>query len=266
MIDAGYECVTAKGVEIMGSEIITNDCEGSFTVAGLDFRVHLPGQPVISTTDDHLVVLKPSHFLRKYDTVFKSLPSRNVLEVGIAEGGSIIYFALAFPELKFVGVDLRPPSKCVLRHIDRLGLGNRIKLFYHTDQADTKRLHEIIRENFGDEPLGAVTEDASHFYVPSKKTFESTFGLLAPGGTYCLEDWAWAHEPGPCQSTVWMDQPSLSNLLFEIMLLQPSAPQLVSNIRIDPNLAFIERGSVPPMSSFKMDNMILTRGKRIQLI
>ena len=250
----------------MGSEIITNEREGAFTVAGLDFRVHLPGQPIICTTADQIVVLKPSHFLRKYDPVFRSLPSRNVLEVGIAEGGSIIYFALAFPGLKFVGIDLRPPSEFVLRQIERLGLRDRINLYYGTDQADTRRIHEILRENFGDEPLGAVTEDASHFYAPSKKTFESTFGLLASGGVYCLEDWAWAHEPGPCQSTVWMDQPALSNLLFEITLLQPSGPTFVGNIRIDPSLAFIERGPAPRVATFSMDEIILNRGKRIQLI
>jgi hypothetical protein len=250
----------------MGSDIIANEREGAFTVAGLNFRVHLPGQPVISTSKDEIVILKPAHFLRKYDPVFGSLLSRNVLEVGIAEGGSIIYFALAFPSLKFVGIDLRPPSDFVLGHIDRLGLSSRIKLYYHTDQADTPRIHEIIRENFGNEPLGAVTEDASHFYAPSKKTFESTFGLIAPGGTYCLEDWAWAHEPGPCQSTVWMDQPALSNLLFEITLLQPSVRDLVGKITIDPNLAFIERGPAPPVAKLNMDSMILSRGKRIQLI
>jgi hypothetical protein len=63
-----------------------------------------------------------------------------------------------------------------------------------------------------------------------------------------------------------MDQASLSNLLFEIMLLQPSSPNFVGDILIDPSLAFIQRGPAPRVSRFSMDRMILNRGKRIQLI
>jgi hypothetical protein len=63
-----------------------------------------------------------------------------------------------------------------------------------------------------------------------------------------------------------MDQAALSNLLFEITLLQPSVYDFVRSIRIDPNVAFIERGSVAPVARFNMDEMILNRGKRIHLI
>src|SRR5262249_52551734 len=250
----------------MGSEIIINEHGGGFTAAGVAFKVHLPGQPVITTSEHDIVIFKTPAFLRKYESVFESPPTANILEIGVAQGGSIIYFALAYPHLRFVGIDLRDPSDAVRYQIERLGLSDRVKLYYHVDQADTQKLHEIIRANFGDEPLGAVTEDDSHFYAPSKKTFESTFGLLAPKGLYCLEDWAWAHEPGPCQADMWLDQPALSNLLFEIIMSQPSRYDFVRSVRIDPELAFIERGRSASLSSFSLDDMILKRGKRLQLI
>ncbi len=250
----------------MGSDIITEERDNGFTAGGIEFRVHMPGDPELVTDERQVVVLKPTFFLRKYDRVFRSLPVRNVLEFGIAQGGSIIYFALAHPELRFVGIDLRPPIEAVVRRVEQLGLADRVKLYYGTDQADAARIHEIIQENFGDEPLGAVTEDASHFYGPSKKTFECTFGRLAPGGMYCLEDWQWAHEPGPCQSTQWMDEPSLANLLFEIILMPPAGDRLVAGVQIDAGSAFIERGTAPRVTGFSIDGVILTRGRRLSLI
>jgi hypothetical protein len=50
------------------------------------------------------------------------------------------------------------------------------------------------------------------------------------------------------------------------MLMQPSGSGLVGEMRIDPSLAFIERGWAPRVASFRMDDLILKRGKRIHLI
>src|SRR5262245_13292278 len=123
-------CLRRPERPVMGAEIISNERKGTFTAGGVSFRVHLPGQPVITTSEHEIVILKPTHLLRKYDPIFMSLPTPHVLEVGVAQGGSIIYFALAYPHLKFVGIDLRSPSEFVLDHIERLGLANRVKIYY----------------------------------------------------------------------------------------------------------------------------------------
>jgi len=46
--------------------------------------------------------------------MFESSPTKNVLEFGVFEGGSIILFALAYPDFKFVGSIFRPPNEAVL--------------------------------------------------------------------------------------------------------------------------------------------------------
>jgi hypothetical protein len=188
-----------------------------------------------------VVILKDPAFLRRYDPAFQSAPTKNALEFGIFEGGSLLYFALAFPDFRFVGIDIRPPDSAVQDLVLSLGLEDRVKLYYETSQADETKLGAILEREFGTEPLGLVMDDASHQYALSRRSFELTFPRIAPGGTYCLEDWGWAHWPG---FTQWTDQPALSNLIFEFVVLAASAAQWVSLLSIPTgSLAFVGRGN-----------------------
>lgn len=248
----------------MPSEVMRDVTPNSFRIGDVKFRVHRPGDQRLTTTEDEIVVLKGPDFLAQYDRIFSDLPSKNVMEVGIFEGGSAIYFGLAFPHLKFVGVDLKSPSDIVLGHIKRLGLSDQVSLHYEVDQADRNRLLQILSEEFGQQSLGVVIDDASHFYAQSKATFETLFPRLAVGGTYCLEDWAWAHEPGQCQTDVWIDRPALSNLLFEIIIAQASHGGSIGEISVERTVATIKRGSRPLGRT--LSDMMLTRGKKLELI
>jgi hypothetical protein len=44
-------------------------------------------------------------------------------------------------------------------------------------------------DEFGQDPLDLVIDDASHLYGPSLATFETLFPALREGGLYVLEDW-----------------------------------------------------------------------------
>lgn len=249
----------------MGSEVITDEVGLRFRVGDILFRQLTADSTLRKTTNDEVLILKSPNFLRKYDSVLARLPTNNVLEFGIAEGGSILYFALAYPNYKFVGIDLRDSNDALQEHIKRLGLEERVKLYYNVDQSDEAAVNAIIRSNFGSEKLGCIIDDASHMYRPSRLTFEQTFRHLAPGGIFCLEDWSWAHEAGQYQTSQWIDQPALTNLLFEIIMLMPSTRGIIDNINIDFNVAFIKRGG---QASERMDlnSMILNRGRELSLV
>jgi cephalosporin hydroxylase len=248
-----------------GPEIKIID-ESRFSFGEARFRRLQAGDTARKTTRDEILILKAPAFLKRYDAYFSRLPNNNVVEVGIAEGGSLIFFALRFPHLKFVGIDLREANEDVQWQIDRLGLGDRIKLHYRIDQADKRRVRSIVSEAFGGERPGAVIDDASHFLEQSTKTFDALFGMVVPGGFYCLEDWSWAHEPGRTQDgSLWPDKTSMANLLFRIILLQPSCGDLVRDILINRNVAFIERGSVE-MDPVDVDQLVLNRGQPLGLI
>jgi predicted O-methyltransferase YrrM len=248
----------------MGSEIITQEDDLYFYINGTRFRQLRADSKLRKTTDDEVLILKSPRVLRKYDKVFTRLPTANVLEFGVAEGGSILYFAQAFPEFRYVGIDLREPNEALLHHIERARVSDRVKIYYGTGQDDGRRINEIIRENFGQEPLGCVIDDASHMYRPSRHTFETTFGQLAPNGLYCIENWSWAHQHGHYQTNE-LDKPALTNLLFEIVMLAASTEGVIGAIDIDTDIAMVRRGDHPERE-IRFDKLIMNRKRKLELI
>jgi hypothetical protein len=249
-----------------GTGLLLRGLGDNFTIGNTKFRYLGADSQVRTTSDDEVLILKHAPFLAVYDRILSAPRTNNVLEFGIAEGGSIIYFALAFPHLKFVGIDLRSENAAVLRHIDRLGLADRIKLYYKTDQSDQDKVSHIIEDNFGSESIGVVIDDASHFYKPSRRTFEIAFPYVAPGGHYCLEDWGWAHEE-EYQNQKWADHPALTNLVFELTALVCSRNDIVESIEVLPVVTLVKRGVLPARRDpFELDKLLRLRGKRIDLI
>jgi Cephalosporin hydroxylase len=249
----------------MGSEIITHEFADGFEAGGIRFKVIKSDYFNHKTTGDEVVILKGPKFLRTYDDLFKAARSNSVLEFGVFEGGSILFFALAYPDFRFVGVDIRNPDSAVLDHIQRIGLSDRVTIYYNTSQSDSEALKKIMTDDFKFEALGLIIDDASHNYNLSKKTFELTFGHLDHNGTYCLEDWAWAHWAEPFQTKQWIDQPALTNLVFEILMLYPSTQGLIEDIKILPAAVHIRRGE-RRIDRISLDELIRARGKTLALI
>jgi cephalosporin hydroxylase len=249
----------------MGAGIISNETEAGFDVAGIRFEVVTSNYHQHKTTKDKVVVLKGAEMLRSYDAIFQRAPKKTLFEIGVFEGGSTIYFALANPGLKIVGLDIRKPDEAVLRHLHDLGLADRVKIHYETSQSDPDAISRILRDDFGADEVGIVIDDASHNYHLSKKTFELTFGNVAAGGFYCLEDWAWAHWSGPFQTEQWIDQPALTNLVFEMSMLLPSARPLIEDIRITPGVVQVLRGN-RKTGPFSIDKLLKMRGKNLAFI
>lgn len=248
------------------SRTIANETAQTFEADGLKFRFINTDFKVYKTTADEIIILKPASFLRQYDHIFESAPTKNVLEFGVFEGGSIILFALAYPDFKFAGIDIRPPSEDVLRHIRDLGLSDRVKIYYQTSQADGDQIDRIVRDNFSDEGIGVISDDASHNYKLSKETLQFTFGKLAPGGAYCLEDWNWAHTVDPSQPHIWSDQPALTNLVFEIVMMYASTRGYIRKMEfLAPALMCIWRDAAA-LGRFDLDKLIRMRGKTLTLI
>ena len=235
-----------------------------FLLGDACFRLE-PYQFSLRTTEAEIVILKNMEILSCYDAYFSCPSSNNILEVGVFEGGSLLYMALRNPGFRFVGIDLRPVSPIVLRHIERLGLSDRVRIYDRVGQADEQRIRQIVNEEFGSEGIGLVIDDASHMYHLSRRTFEILFPLVVPHGTYCIEDWAWCHWPEPYQTNKWTDQVALSNLAFEIVMLLPSLKGSISDIRVTPGMIMTRKGSLP-LKALSLDSAIRKRGRNLGLI
>jgi hypothetical protein len=244
-------------------QVIVTD-EHRFQIGGARFRYVPLNQDRHRTTRDEIVVLKTFNLLDSYRSLFDRAPTKNVLEIGVFEGGSLIAFALLHPDFRFVGIDQRAPNPCVIEHIERLGLSDRVTIHYGVSQTDEDTILHHVQSAFHDESIGLVSEDASHRYALSKRSFEILFPRLAVGGGYSIEDWSWAHWPGKCQHQA-TEEPALSNLVFKLAVLTGMGVGAVSHMEIFHAMAVVWRGS-SPFKSLDLDRQILARGRSMQLI
>ena len=143
-----------------------------------------------------LLFNKTQRMINQYEALWRlraDFQPRKILELGMLDGGSLVFWFEYFHPEKIVGIDKtqKTDSKYFQRYAARGDRVSRIKTYWGTDQADRRRLIEIANNEF-DGPLDLVFDDASHMYELTKISFETLFPLLRPGGLYIIEDWSWA--------------------------------------------------------------------------
>jgi cephalosporin hydroxylase len=194
------------------------------------------------TTKDSIALIKSRGMIDRYKSLIRENAVTNILEFGIFEGGSALLLAAIEERIKFVGIDIRPPSPAVLGLIRDHGLTDRIKLYYGTSQSDTARVQTIIRTEFPEKRIDMIIDDASHQYELSRASFEASFHFLKSEGLYLIEDWAWAHWEEPYQTQQWADMPALTNLIFELVMLCGSRPDIISEMSVQNAIAIFRKG------------------------
>jgi predicted O-methyltransferase YrrM len=143
---------------------------------------------------DRFSVMKDPPLIEQYVELLRDHPSELVVELGVREGGSTALLALLGKVTRLVAFELTPsPAPALIDLIERHGLSERIRPYFGVDQADRERLRAVVDDEFGDQRLDLVIDDASHRLRPTRASFETLFPRLAPGGLYVIEDWSWEH-------------------------------------------------------------------------
>jgi len=225
-------------------------------------------QPREPEGDDEpcFILYKDREGLDAYAESWRSLAGfapQRIFEVGIFKGGSAVLFAELFHPEKLVAIDLKRKEDIGainVRQLDRWlaagGEGERVKLYWEVDQADTERLRSILREEFRG-PLDFVVDDGSHLYYPSKRTFETLFPRLRPGGWYVIEDWPWSFVPlFQTAGHPWALEVPLAKLVAELLAVTGSPSRVISAMRVDGHYAFFQRGDAPLADDFKISEHI----------
>jgi cephalosporin hydroxylase len=237
-----------------------------FAIGDTRFRVISEDYSKHQTTADEVIILKDLGWFEYYGELIRERKVRNLVELGIFEGGSTILFALLFDWLHIAAIDLRPPDAAVLGHIARLGLEDRVSLFYGVSQDDRAAVEEAVSAKFGAEPIDMVVDDASHWYTLTRASFEILFPRLRHRGIYVVEDWAWAHWAGVFQTEQWVDQPALTNLAFELTMLLGSRYDMLERVDIRAGTIAAFKSAVQPLEDFRLGEAYLMRGKPLSLI
>ncbi len=227
---------------------------------------------------DVLTLVKTPEMVERLRDLVDGRTGARVVELGIAFGGSVALLSLLTRPTKLVALDLSPdPVEPLERFIARQHLEARVKPHYGIDQADRDGLAAVVADEFGDEPLDLVIDDASHQYHPTRTSFECLFPRLRPGGLYLIEDWAWMHRfaeslraaaaddavvRGQVAAAMEADAPTdlelpLSRFAAELMLLVAADDGIVDTVSVDPQWIVVRRGEAPlDPDGFRLDEVL----------
>lgn len=215
--------------------------------------------------------MKTRSMVEAYVDLLREVETRRIVEIGIRKGGSTaLLHAMAEPD-RLVALELAPGGAWALdRYLDGHDRGGSIRPYFGVDQGDSAAVATICEDEFGDEPLDLVVDDASHLYQPSLASFEVLFPLLRPGGRYIIEDWtsyylrmsqaAAAYEEAlstapPEVREAWLAgvkesseepiEPLISLLTVELVLARASESDLIRDITVTRHWTVVTRGDEP---------------------
>lgn len=127
-------------------------------------------------------VTKPLHYYKRYDDflLHHSINPASILEIGTYKGESTKVLSRTFPQSKIVSLDIH------IRDIDFSECPNVVYL--QANQTNVSQLKAVIESHFP-QGIDLVIEDAAHFGLFSKITFDAVFPHVKSKGAYFIEDW-----------------------------------------------------------------------------
>lgn len=141
-----------------------------------------------TSRSDRFVVRKSQAMIDDYVELFSERAASRLLEIGIADGGSAALLHTWLQPDKLVTVDINPDPVPALEQLAQEA-GGSLKTYWGVDQADRDRLSAIVEDEFGDDRIDVVIDDASHLLDQTRSSFEVIFPRVATDGVYLIEDW-----------------------------------------------------------------------------
>jgi predicted O-methyltransferase YrrM len=230
----------------------------SFSIDRIEFLLdHRPGPQRGRSEKDRFILVKSKRVLDFYESLIPSAP-KNILEIGMAEGGSLVYYDKLFSPTTLVGIDIRKDPIDALEQYRETR--PYIKTFYGRSQ-DLPHTRAAAQSSFPD-GIDLVVDDASHLYDKTLATFESLFPLVRAGGLYVIEDWAWSHRPAyQSPDSTWSNRPALTNLVFSLVVMS-AACRVIDSVTVNDSLVQIRKGKgVLPQA--KLDVSAFLRGREM---
>ena len=161
-------------------------------VRGTSFAVAVWGAPPSS---DILKIMKEPFQIDLYGDLAEEVGTdANIVELGIRTGASTAFLAVLFkPQLLAAFEIAEEASSGFDAFLESHPDAARIRAHYECDQGNAAQLRSLLDDDFGEDLLDLVIDDASHMLVPSTVSFNVLFPRLRPGGIFVLEDWSWEH-------------------------------------------------------------------------
>lgn len=229
--------------------------DNSFSLAGTVFTVDVYAG--YKSTPDRFSIAKTPWMLKQYLELAPEFIGGRVVELGIAQGGSVAFLAHVLQPDNLLAVDIAPERNAALdEFITTNGYTTTVFAEYGVDQADQNHLHALLDRRFGNSPLDLVVDDASHVLDPTLASFTTLFPRLRPGGVFILEDWSHEHTWERISHTRPEDLSpehagffrwprigtDLSHLVLLLTLVTGYAPEIVEDVHVHEGFVVIRRG------------------------
>jgi predicted O-methyltransferase YrrM len=240
----------------------------SFEIDGVEFVCkYSPG-----STAERFYLVKSLALVERYRQLCTWFPDASIVELGIAEGGSTALLALWARPRRLIALDLEPtPLGALAEFVAAHGFGGVVLPHYGVDQADRRRVSDIVDADLDGHPIDIVIDDCSHQYDPTRSSFETLFPRLRPGGRYVIEDWNADHvmydavraaltDPGaphheavvheftkamqdPANLAQPMARVPLTRLAAELLVARCSLTEAIASVTVDEFWIVVERGA-----------------------
>ena len=118
-----------------------------------------------------------AELLKEYERLFDTIRNDDVtlLEIGIWEGGSLLWAKDFFPNGNILGIDLNLP----VMNEDRIDM-------FVIDQNNSDGLRDMAKD-YG--KFDVIIDDGSHLGKETKNCFRVLWPHVKEGGWYVIEDW-----------------------------------------------------------------------------
>ena len=214
------------------------------------------------STDQLIYLYKDRAFLRRLEDVAERIHPKQMIEVGIRDGGSTIYWQDRFQLERLITFDIEADAPHLRNYLERHNLQGIVRTNSAVAQDDGPALRAAIAKHAFGPFVDFIVDDASHQHAQTRATVEILLPFLRPGGAYVIEDWAWGHHvtwpPG-----LWADRPLMSPLLSELTLICGHGSGVIDRIEIDPNFVVLWRGEaiLPKDGEFRLIDHYVARGR-----
>ena len=261
---------------IRGQDTELFDSIARFRTGEIEFHCSCDERASVRSVPGRFFIRKDRRLVEDYVDVLDGFANGNIVELGIAEGGSVALTALVAAPAKLVGLELDEKRVHALDQlIEELGFTDRIRPYYGVDQADRARVRAIVDAEFTDGQLDLVVDDASHRLEETRASFETLFPRLRFGGLFLIEDWNHQHlwSRGLAAALAESDSPlhpeverslaagvveaPLSRLIIELLLAQAESDEHLSSVTAGPRWVAVRRaaGRLDP-ATFRLSDLI----------
>lgn len=211
---------------------------GKFKIDDVTFLQQV-GSPAKRDASDgtSFVLVKTDAMLDFYRSLKVHKP-RDIMEIGMFEGGSMVFFDKLFEPTKLVGVDARPNP---IEPLEQYRKDKPHIETYYSRFQDKPGTRAAAQKNFSS-GIDLVVDDASHLYHETKGTFNMLFPMVREGGHYVIEDWSWSHQrPHQAPDAFSANRKALSDLVFELVIMS-SQVAVIESVLVNRHLICVQKG------------------------